>query len=403
MRLKAITLQGFKTFAQRTEVLFEGGVTAVVGPNGSGKSNIVDAFKLVLGESRARDLRGTKMEEVVYSGGTRRSRASVAEVTLLIDNTERRLPIDYQEVAIRRRVDRQGQSDYFLNQSRVRRRDVLELLASTGMTTDSYAIVDQRDIEHIVGCAPEQRRLLIEEAAMVRGVKAKRSEATGQLEDAVLNLTRLEDLRGELEPRLEVVRAQARAATEALAAGERLELLRGSIAWEEWREVRERHKKLQRQLEALQGRLTVAHAAVEAAEAEHGRCTAALQAAQDRRLARQQAVGAARLELSNAEHALVLAKERIGSRGQIAQDSRRQLEALDEQIHSAAARQRELETELAVAEEQLAAQPAPTPLPSAEIARQVEVANRQADKAAREQQAAESQLAQAETRTQLLT
>ena len=137
MHLRSIALQGFKTFAQRTVVGFEGGVTAVVGPNGSGKSNIVDAFKWVLGEARAKDLRGSKMEEVIYAGGARRARASGAEVTLVIDNSDGRLPVDYEEVAIRRRVDRSGHSDYFLNDSRVRRRDLLDLLASTGQTTDS--------------------------------------------------------------------------------------------------------------------------------------------------------------------------------------------------------------------------------------------------------------------------
>ena len=180
MQLRSILLAGFKTFARQTEITFDPGVTAIVGPNGSGKSNVVDAFKWVLGETQARDLRGRRMEEVNYAGGERRPRASAAEVTVVIDNSERRLPVDYEEVAIRRRVDRSGQSDYFLNRSRVRRRDLVELLASTGLTTDSYAIVDQRDIEAIIVCTPEQRRLLIEEAAQVRGVKAKRTEAAEQ-------------------------------------------------------------------------------------------------------------------------------------------------------------------------------------------------------------------------------
>ena len=232
MYLRSITLSGFKTFARQTEIGFEGGVTAIVGPNGSGKSNTVDAFKWVLGETQARDLRGKKMEEVIYAGGERRPRAAVAEVTVLIDNSDRRLPVDYAEVAIRRRVDRSGQSDYFLNGSRVRRRDLMELLASTGLTTDSYAIVDQRDIEGLISAGPEQRRLLIEEAAQVRAVKAKRSEAAGRLRELAGNLVRLEDLRTEIEPRLEVLRAQAAAAREADLARRRLDVLKGSIVWE---------------------------------------------------------------------------------------------------------------------------------------------------------------------------
>ena len=152
MFLRSLHLLGFKTFARPTEIRFEGGVTAIVGPNGSGKTNIVDAVKWVLGAGTARDLRGKKMEEVIYVGGERRSRSSFAEVTLVFDNTAGRLPVDYHEVAIKRRVERDGESDYFLNGSRVRRRDLIHLLSSTGLTLDSYAIIDKHDIENIVVC-----------------------------------------------------------------------------------------------------------------------------------------------------------------------------------------------------------------------------------------------------------
>ena len=131
MFLKSLQLLGFKTFARQTEIQFDGGVTAIVGPNGSGKTNIVDAVKWVLGSGQARDIRGRKMEEVIYAGGERRSRASFAEVTMVFDNSAGRLPVDYHEVAIKRRVERDGESDYFLNGTRVRRRDLIHLLAST--------------------------------------------------------------------------------------------------------------------------------------------------------------------------------------------------------------------------------------------------------------------------------
>src|ERR1700758_1570959 len=127
--LRSLQLLGFKTFARPTEIRFEGGVTAIVGPNGSGKTNIVDSIKWVLGSGQARDLRGRKMEEVIYAGGERRSRSAFAEVTVVFDNTAGRLPVDYSEVAITRRVQRDGESDYFLNGTRVRRRDLLHLLA----------------------------------------------------------------------------------------------------------------------------------------------------------------------------------------------------------------------------------------------------------------------------------
>ena len=239
MFLRSLHLLGFKTFARPTEIRFEGGVTAIVGPNGSGKTNIVDAVKWVLGAGTARDLRGKKMEEVIYAGGERRSRSSFAEVTLVFDNTAGRLPIDYHEVAIKRRVERDGESDYFLNGSRVRRRDLIHLLSSTGLTLDSYAIIDQHDIENIVVCSPAERRQLLEEAAQVRGVKQRRQEAGQRLTELAQNLLRLEDLRSEIEPRLEIVQAQAAAAREGAEAAARLDLLRGSIVWEEWREARD--------------------------------------------------------------------------------------------------------------------------------------------------------------------
>src|SRR6202521_3669513 len=214
--LRSLQLLGFKTFARQTEIKFDGGVTAIVGPNGSGKTNIVDSIKWVLGSGQAREIRGKKMEEVIYAGGERRPRASCAEVTMTFDNTAGRLPVDYHEVAIKRRVERDGESDYFLNGTRVRRRDLIHLLSSTGLTVDSYAIIDQHDIEHIVVCTPAERRQLLEEAAQVRGVKARRKEAAQRLAELAGNLLRLEDLRSEIEPRLEVLGVQGARGREAL-------------------------------------------------------------------------------------------------------------------------------------------------------------------------------------------
>ena len=314
---------GFKTFARQTEIQFDGGVTAIVGPNGSGKTNIVDSIKWVLGSGQARDIRGKKMEEVIYAGGERRSRASYAEVTMVFDNTAGRLPVDYHEVAIKRRVERDGESDYFLNGTRVRRRDLIHLLASTGLTVDSYAIIDQHDIEHIVVCTPAERRQLLEEAAQVRGVKARRQEAVQKLQELAANLLRLEDLKTELGPRLEALRAQAAAAREAAEANARLELLRGSIVWEEWREARDAHRRVSTQVQSLERRLIEAREQSRVTEEEFQSGRTAMQAAQDRRLARQRTLGQLRLELSDAEHRLQLAEERLENRKSVAETARR--------------------------------------------------------------------------------
>ena len=393
MRLRSIRLAGFKTFARTTDIAFEAGVTAIVGPNGSGKSNVVDAFKWVLGERNAREVRGRKMEEVIYSGGQRRPRANEAEVTIVIDNSDRRLPVDYHEVSIRRRVDRTGASDYFLNGSRVRRHDLMDVLASTGLTTDSYAIVDQRDVDNIITCTPDQRRRLIEEAAQVRGVKAKRAEAAAKLEELAANLIRLEDLRLEIGPRLEALRAQAEVAREADQARKRLELLRGSIAWEEWREARDAHRRATSQLLALEKRLADARIAAEGAENEYHHCRLELQAAQDRRLRRQQTVGACRLEASQAEHELALAEERVQSQAALVEVARAEQADLASRFASASQLRHQLAAELAEAEMQQASVGAPPPFPPAGDTEKAREAAREADRARKLVVAAEAGLA----------
>jgi chromosome segregation protein len=402
VRLRSIVLAGFKTFARHTDIAFDPGVTAVVGPNGCGKSNIVDAFKWVLGETQARDLRGRKMEEIIYAGGQRRPRAAAAEVSIVIDNSDHQLLVDYEEVAIRRRMDRSGQSDYFLNGSRVRRRDLMDLLAATGLTTDSYAIVTQADIESIISATPEQRRELVEAAAQVRGVKAKRTEAAAQLQELAGNLLRLEDLRSEVEPRLETVRAQAVAAREAAEARRRLELLRGSIAWEEWREARDTHRRALSQVSSLENKLAEARRAAEAAEEEFQRRRRELQAAQDRRLERQRTLSAKRLELSQAENRLALAEERVRGQSALAKAARAEEVELGARLEAARERRRQLGEEIDRAEAELAGVPGDPAPPPAEDAQRARQARQTADKARREEASARSALASVRSRRQFL-
>jgi chromosome segregation protein len=400
--LRSLSLLGFKTFARPTEIRFEGGVTAIVGPNGSGKTNIVDAVKWVLGSGQARDLRGKKMEEVIYVGGERRSRAAFAEVTLVFDNTAGRLPIDYHEVAIRRRVERDGESDYFLNGTRVRRRDLLHLLASTGLTVDSYAIIDQHDIESIVVCSPGERRQLLEEAAQVRGVKARRQEALQRLSELAANLLRLEDLRSEIEPRLEVLRVQSAAAREASEATARLELLRGSIVWEEWREARDAHRRASSQVQALERRLAEARELAQSSEAEFQTWRTEIQAAQDRRLARQRDLGRLRLEVAEAEHSLRLTEERAQNTVALADAARR--EEADSRSLSAAAEalRGQLTAELEQARHALENVPGAPAIPEAPDPAAVKDARRGAEQARRAAGAASSTVAALRTRREFL-
>jgi chromosome segregation protein len=400
--LRSLSLLGFKTFARPTEIRFEGGVTAIVGPNGSGKTNIVDAVKWVLGSGQARDLRGRKMEEVIYVGGERRSRAAFAEVTVVFDNTAGRLPVDYHEVAIKRRVERDGESDYFLNGTRVRRRDLIHLLASTGLTLDSYAIIDQHDIESIVVCSPAERRQLLEEAAQVRGVKARRQEAAQRLTELAQNLLRLEDLRSEIEPRLEVVRAQAAAAREAAEANTRLELLRGSIVWEEWREARDAHRRVSSQTVALERRLAEARELAQTAETEFAACRDEVQSAQDRRLGRQRTLGRLRLDLAEAEHGLQLAEERAQGHQALAEAVRRQDAEHRTRATAAGALHDQLSAEFESARAALEAVPEAPPPPAALDPAEVQRARREAEQARRAVAASNSSLAGVRTRREFL-
>jgi chromosome segregation protein len=400
--LRSLSLLGFKTFARATEIRFEGGVTAIVGPNGSGKTNIVDSIKWVLGSGQAKDLRGKKMEEVIYAGGERRSRAGYAEVTVVFDNTSGRLPVDYHEVAIKRRVERDGESDYFLNGTRVRRRDLIHILASTGLTVDSYAIIDQHDIETIVVCSPAERRALLEEAAQVRGVKARRQEAAQRLTELAQNLLRLEDLRSEIEPRLEVVRVQAVAAREAAEAQGRLELLRGSIVWEEWREARDAHRRASTQAQTLERRLVEAREQAQSAEAEFAAWRVEMQAAQDRRLDRQNTLGRLRLELAAGEHSLELARERAESHAAFAGALRREDAEHRRQAGVAEALRDQLQSELAQTVRALEAVPTLPPATEPADPSQAQHAQRAAEQALRAVAIATSSLAGLRTRREFL-
>ncbi len=400
--LRSLSLLGFKTFARATEIQFEGGVTAIVGPNGSGKTNIVDALKWVLGAGQAKDLRGKKMEEVIYVGGERRPRASFAEVTLIFDNTAGRLPVDYHEVAIKRRVERDGQSDYYLNGARVRRRDLLHLLASTGLTVDSYAIIDQHDIESIVVCSPAERRQLLEEAAQVRGVKARRQEALQRLNELAANLLRLEDVKSEIAPRLEALRLQAAAAREASDAGARLELLRGSIVWEEWREARDAHRRASSQVQALDRRLVEAHELARSAESDFQSWRTEIQAAQDRRLVRQRILGRLRLDAAEAEHALRLAEERAQNHTSRAEAARREELENRALVSAAEALRGQLSAELEQARRALESVPEAGSPPEGPDPADVHRARRAAEQARRAAAASSSSLGSLRTRREFL-
>ena len=199
MHLKSFTTYGFKSFADKTELEFNEGITAVVGPNGSGKSNISDAIRWVLGEQSAKNLRGSKMEDVIFSGSGKRRALGVAEVTLVFDNSDHSLPLDFEEVSITRRLFRSGDSDYAINKKTCRLKDVLDLLADTGIGKGSMSIIGQNKIDEILNSRPEERRAIFEEAAGIARYRLRKKEAVRKLEATAANLTRINDIKSEVD------------------------------------------------------------------------------------------------------------------------------------------------------------------------------------------------------------
>lgn len=209
MLLKSLELQGFKTFPDKTKLSFEEGITSVVGPNGSGKSNISDAMRWVLGEQSVRVLRCAKMEDVIFSGTPKRKAQGYAEITLNIENKDRQLAFDNDNVAITRRYYRSGESEYMLNKSMVRLKDINELFMDTGLGRDGYSIIGQGKIDSIVGAKSEDRREIFEEASGISRFRYRKEESERRLKKTEENLIRLRDILSELEQRVEPLRIQA--------------------------------------------------------------------------------------------------------------------------------------------------------------------------------------------------
>ncbi len=209
MHFKNLELFGFKSFANKTELNFEPGVTAIVGPNGCGKSNISDSIKWVLGETSAREVRGTKMEDVIFSGTDGKEALGFAEVSLTIVNQPKILPTEYDEVTITRRVFRSGESEYFINKTPVRLKDINELFMGTGIGTSTYSLMEQGRIAELLDSRPEERRYVFEEAAGITRYKAKKKEALRKLEQTEANLLRVSDVITEVKRQINSIERQA--------------------------------------------------------------------------------------------------------------------------------------------------------------------------------------------------
>ncbi len=267
MHLKSLTLKGFKSFASATTMKFEPGICAVVGPNGSGKSNVVDALAWVMGEQGAKNLRGGKMEDVIFAGAGGRKPLGRAEVTLTFDNTDKRLPIDYTDVAITRRMFRDGASEYEINGSKARLMDIQELLSDSGIGREMHIIVGQGKLSEILESRPEERRAYIEEAAGVLKHRRRKEKAQRKLTGMQANLDRLQDLTDELGKQLKPLARQAEAAKKGATIQATLRDARLRLAGDQVVRLRSQFDDASKRAELLAEQVATVEAVLEEAEA----------------------------------------------------------------------------------------------------------------------------------------
>ncbi len=254
MYLKRLTVSGFKSFAGKTELEFERGITAIVGPNGSGKSNIADAVRWALGEQSVKQLRMKKGEELVFAGTDKRAKASMAEVSLLLDNSDGVLALDFAEVELSRVIYRSGESEYRINGRKARLTEIQHLLATAGFGQNSYTVIGQGMIDSFILSTPAERKMLFDEASGIRQYELKREQALKKLDATTDNLTRVKDITGELEPRLKHLAKAVESSQERNQLRLQLQTEQSVyIATAEWT-YRQRQKEIAAETEQLQAR-----------------------------------------------------------------------------------------------------------------------------------------------------
>ncbi|WP_126426260.1 chromosome segregation protein SMC [Brevibacillus marinus] len=361
MYLKRLELIGFKSFADRTELEFVPGVTAVVGPNGSGKSNISDAIRWVLGEQSAKSLRGAKMEDVIFAGSESRKPVNFAEVSLTLDNTDQSLGIAYSEVTVTRRVYRSGESEYAINNRACRLKDIMELFMDTGVGKEAYSIIGQGRIEEILSTKPEDRRGIFEEAAGIVKYKTRKREAEKKLEETEQNLVRIHDIITELAEQAGPLQEQAERAKRYKALKQQLTEQEVALyvqqieaAHAKWQEATERVKELQQKLAALSAEASAQEAKLEQARFHVAQLDQSIEELQQTLLAVSE-------EVEKAEGQREVLKERQRNLAANRQQTLEQMHRLTEkqrlleaQIAEEQKRQAEAETRLAEAARSLA-------------------------------------------------
>ena len=348
MQLKKLELLGFKSFADRTEFSFEPGITGFVGPNGCGKSNVVDAVKWILGEQSAKSLRGSEMADVIFNGNPSRRSLGYAEASLTIDNSKRRLPVEFEEVCVTRRLYRSGESQYLLNNQPCRLRDLREMFMDTGVGTSSYSVIEQGKVDMLLQANAQERRLVFEEAAGISKYKAKKRAALSKLDRVEQNMLRLNDLIGEVQRQLRSVKIQAGRARRYKEITDKLRELRVALSVRTFRALAAEAKAGESFLGELEDQIQGVTVKISAIEAE-------IAAYEQSAIALEKQISETRERRAQTDVAMTDADASIQHNQRWIKELGEREIRLDEQAQTLAARLEEMRDELASAKSTLQA------------------------------------------------
>ena len=367
MYLKSIEVQGFKSFANKIKFEFHNGITGIVGPNGSGKSNVADAVRWVLGEQRVKQLRGGTMQDVIFSGTENRKPLSYASVAITLDNSDHKLPVEYEEVTVTRKLYRSGESEYLINGSACRLKDINEMFYDTGIGKEGYSIIGQGQIDKILSGKPEERRELFDEAAGIVKYKRRKSLSLKKLEDERQNLTRVNDILAELEKQIGPLERQSETARIYLKMKEELKTYdinmflleeerlqerirevggKYEIASQEMRESNARYEKMKAEYEAIEEEVDHIDLAIETAKNQMNETNLLKQQLEGQINVLKEQINTARMNDEHYDHRLSTIVSEIDTRQQQKRELEEEKKRISEQLESASGQDTEAQQSL---------------------------------------------------------